>query len=718
MDDFFSHVSQAFQLPLKNPVLIFSLILFIILLSPIVLRKLRIPAIIGLIISGVIIGPKGFNLIGEKLMESDGAMKLFATIGLLYIMFMAGLELDMKEFKKYRTKSFTFGFLTFIIPITLGFPICYYVLNLDFMAALLTASMFATHTLVAYPIVSKYGITKRPAVAISIGGTILTDTAVLIILAIISSAATGKLDADFWIRLISSLTIFSIIMFLLIPRIARWFFSKLESEKTSHYIFVLSIVFFAAFLAEMAGIEHIIGAFVAGLVLNKLIPQSSALMNRIDFIGNAIFIPFFLISVGMVVDIKVLFQGSWWPLVVAGVLTTFAIFSKWFAALLTQLIFKMTKTERQVIFGLSTAHAAATLAIIMVGYQKNILSIDIVNGTIILILITCMVASFVSENAGRKLLLETPDDELLNAPSKRSQHLLVATNELKGNENLLDLSILITDKSVSNPISVVNVLANDVEAEKRIRASRNHMDEIIRHFSSGEIKVNTIATIDHNLSSGIARTSKELAADIVILNDSNNTNMFMRLVGDERAHLLDVCPKTVFFCQLDKSFSEKKRIVLICPAFADLENSFTNWLERILRLSKELKLDLLVFSTEITFEKIKTYSDKRKISLSMKNTKIVELEDFFLQNFRIEKTDLLVMCNARAGSISYSINSDLFLPKIEKAFESNDKILIYPSQEIVENAFSTYDDISSEAISKGVETLQKIGKEVGNIFKK
>jgi Kef-type K+ transport system membrane component KefB len=718
MDDFFEHVSQAFHLPLKNPVLIFSLILFIILLSPIILRKLKIPAIIGLIISGVIVGPKGFNLIGEKLMESDGAMKIFATIGLLYIMFMAGLELDMNEFKKYRNKSFTFGFLTFIIPLSLGFPICYYALNLDFTASLLTASMFATHTLVAYPIVSKYGITKRPAVAISIGGTILTDTAVLIILAVISSSANGKLDLDFWIRLVSSLTIFSIIMFLFIPRIARWFFSKLESEKNSHYIFVLSIIFFAAFLAEMAGVEHIIGAFVAGLVLNKLIPHSSALMNRIEFIGNAIFIPFFLISVGMVVDIKVLFTGSWWPLIVAGVLTSFAIFSKWFAALLMQLIFKMTSTERQIIFGLSTAHAAATLAIIMVGYQKNILSIDIVNGTIILILITCMVASFVTESAGRKLLLETPDDELLTAPQKRSQHLLVATNELKGNENLLDLSILITDKSVVNPISVVNVLANDQEAEIRIRASRNHMDEIIKHFSGGEIKINAIATIDHNLSSGIARTSKELAADIVVLNDSAKANLLMRIVGDDRDHLLDVCPKTVFFCQLDHSFAEKKRIVLICPPYSDLENSFASWLERILRLARELNLELILFATDFTYDKIKFYIKKRKFSLEIKHFSIVELDDYFVHNFNIDKSDFFVMCAARSGSISSSINLDLFLPKIEKIFEANDKIIIYPSQEIAENIFSNYEDISADVISKGVETVQKIGKEVGNIFKK
>ncbi len=716
MNHFFSHLLDEFQLPLRNPVLIFSLILFIILLSPILLRKIRIPSIIGLIISGVIIGPKGLNLLGEKMMESDGAVKLFSTIGLLYIMFMAGLELDMNEFKKYRNKSFTFGFFTFIIPLALGFPICYYGLNLDPLASLLTASMFSTHTLVAYPIVSKFGITKKPAVAIAIGGTILTDTAVLIILAVISSSSKGNLDFQFWLSLLTSLTIFTLIMFLIIPRVARWFFSKLESEKTSHYIFVLSIIFFAAFLAEVAGVEPIIGAFVAGLALNRLIPHSSALMNRIEFIGNALFIPFFLISVGMVVDIKVLLEG-YWALTIAAVLTTFAIFSKWFAALATQLVFKMTSAERQVIFGLSTAHAAATLAIIMVGFQDNILGIEIVNGTVILILVTCMVASFVTESAGRKLLLEQSDDETLTAPQKRSQHLMVATNELKGNENLLDFSILVTDKKVLNPISVVNVVPNDLEAEKRIHRSRHHMDEIIKHFSSGEMKINAIATIDHNLSSGIARTSKELAADIVVLNDSNKENLLMRVVGDDRDHLLDVCEKTVFFCKFDHAFAAKKRIVLVVPALAELENGFVNWLERILRLSNELNLPIYVFSNETTFEKIELYKQGQKYSNQLIHQVLDDVDEFFLMNFKIEESDLLVICSSRLGSVSYQTGINMFLSKFEKAYSNNDHIFIYPSMEFTENIYSNYEDFSGEAIVKGVETIQKIGKEVGNIFR-
>ncbi len=212
MNYLFDHLWKAFRFPIENPVLIFSLILFIILLSPILLRKIRIPSIIGLIISGVIIGPKGLNLIGERLLEDSGSVKLFSTIGLLYIMFMAGLELDMNQFKKHRNKSLTFGILTFSIPMVLGFPICHYGLGLSITASLLTASMFATHTLVAYPIVSKFGINKKSAVAITVGGTILTDTAVLIILAVIMGSAQGSLNQAFWIKLGVSLAIFSAIM--------------------------------------------------------------------------------------------------------------------------------------------------------------------------------------------------------------------------------------------------------------------------------------------------------------------------------------------------------------------------------------------------------------------------------------------------------------------------------------------------------------------------
>jgi Kef-type K+ transport system membrane component KefB len=719
MNYFFEHLINAFHLPLKNPVLLFSLLLFIILLSPILLRKARIPNIIGLIISGVIIGPKGLGIIGENAMAQEGSIKLFSTIGLLYIMFIAGLELDLNRFRKQINKSLIFGGLTFIIPLGLGYPICSEILQLSPLASLLTASMFATHTLVSYPIISKYGLAKHSSVAITVGGTILTDTAVLIILAIITSAEKGNLDFGFWLTLITSLSIFSAIMFLLIPRIAKWFFSKLDSEKTSQYIFVLSVLFFSAFLAEVAGVEGIIGAFVAGLVLNRLIPTSSILMNRIEFIGNSLFIPFFLIFVGMVVDYRAFFNGTW-PLIIAGVLTAFAIFSKWLAALVTQWIFKMSNNERQIIFGLSTSHAAATLAIIMVGYNNGngILDINIVNGTVILILFTCMTSSFVTEAAGKKLLIQISEESDLdeNETRLRNQHIIVSINELNGNEQLLDFALLISDQKVINPISVVSVYPNDAAAERMIRKSRKSLEDIVKHFSGHESKLNTIATIDHNVSSGLSRVAKELVADIVVLNDSRNKNLLSRIIGDDRAHLLDVCDRTIFFCQLDNPSVSYDKVIVIAPPLSELESNFALWVERVIRLAQELTISIDLYASNATHERFEKVGLANKLDFNIHFQEIENVDDFFLY-FDKKDHGIIVFCGARVGSVSYDLGTESFADKIEKACPNNDTIFIYPGMEL-DKMNENYNDISSTAINAGVETIQKIGREVGNIFKK
>jgi Kef-type K+ transport system membrane component KefB len=394
---FFDTFITQFQLPVANPVLMFAIVLLIILLSPILLRKIRIPAVVGFIIAGIIVSPHGFNVL-----KKNSAIELFSTIGLLYIMFIAGIELDLNDFAKKKHKSLVFGVLTFSIPILIGFPVCYYFLGYSLTTSILTASMFATHTLVAYPIASKYGVSKNEAVAVTVGGTILTDTTVLIILAIVMGSVKGGLDLMFWVRLIISLGIFTMIEFLLVPRIAKWFFNRVQNDKTSHYIFVLLVVFLSAFFAQLAGIEPIVGAFAAGLALNPLVPHTSKLMTQIEFVGNAIFIPFFLISVGMLVDLSVLFRG-YHALVIAGALTVVALVGKWLSALITQKIYKYSNAQRGLIFGLSSSHAAATMAIILVGYKANIIDDNILNGTIILILVTCIVASFATEKASVKI---------------------------------------------------------------------------------------------------------------------------------------------------------------------------------------------------------------------------------------------------------------------------------------------------------------------------
>lgn len=715
MDSFLKHFLVEFRLPLTNPVLVFSLILFIILLSPIVLRKLRIPGIIGLILSGIIIGPKGLGIIGQNSIAAEGWIKLFSTIGILYIMFMAGLDLDLNQFKKYYKRSVVFGAMTFFIPLLLGFPICYYGLKLTPMASLLTASMFSTHTLVAYPIVSKFGLTKHHSVAISVGGTILTDTAVLIILAIISSASNGELDWAFWIRLITSLFFFSLIMFYVLPKVTRWFLKKLDTEKTSQYILILSVVFFSAFLAEVAGVEHIIGAFVAGLVLNRLIPHNSILMNRIDFIGNALFIPSFLIFVGMVVDYRALFQG-YWPLVIAVVLTSFAIFSKWLAAFVTQVIYRMTATERRMIFGLSTSHAAATLAIIIVGFQDKILDINVVNGTILLILITCMVASFVTENAGKELLLqlaESGEDEALES-KLRNKHVVVAMNSLAGNEKLLEFALQVSDPKVINPISIVSVLPNSRQAEQIIHKSRKSLEEIVKHFSGYETKLNTIATIDLNVSSGISRVAVELVADAVIVNDSSQPNLLKMLVGDDREHLLETCDKTIFFCQIEKPAIEYNRLVIFAPEYAELESYFISWAERILRYANELKLEIQAYMTQSCYERLLRVGHVNKINASVTWHHFEPTEDALPS---LHSDDMFCMVSARLGSISFKPELESFASKLIKGYQNNDWVLIYPGQDM-DLSYRNYEDITGKPIGVGVGTLSRIGKEVGSIFKK
>lgn len=713
MISFFEHFIHEFQLPLRNPVLIFSLILFIILLSPIILRRLNIPAIIGLIIAGVAVGPHGFNFL-----DKTSAIDLFSTIGLLYIMFIAGLELDMNEFKSNRNKSLIFGFYTFIIPLLIGFPVCYYLLGYDFNASFLTASMFSTHTLVAYPIVSKLGISKSPSVAIAVGGTILTDTAVLIILAVIIGNSQGELNQEFWWRLGLSLAIFSAIMFAVIPRIAKWFFSKLESEKHSHYIFVLSVVFFAAFLAEVAGVEPIIGAFVAGLALNKLIPHSSPLMNRIEFIGNSLFIPFFLISVGMLVDIRVILGGKD-ALMVAFTLSAVALIGKWLAAWLTQKSFGFTGTQRRLIFGLSSAHAAATLAIILVGYKAGILDESILNGTIILILITCLVATFATEKAAKKLVIESDGDNLNTdeTTSIEQEHILLPIIDISKMDRLLELAVFLKEKKSTNPISILSVVSNNDEAEMNILKTRKKLEDFVRQASASETKTNIITTIDHNAASGITRISREIMADMILLGWPQRSGLLDKIIGEKIDGILNNTDKTTFICHLEKPLVLHKRMVLLIPPLAEHESGFSFLLSKVFRLANELSTQSLILCNDDTKNAIESWIKRSKTSSTMNFEFFEDWEDFLIIAGKIQENDLMMVVSARKGAASYMSVLENIPAKLEKYFENN-RIVIYPQQFKFHLNSDQYGDISSEPINKGLEAVQKLGRELGHIFKK
>lgn len=678
---------NQFTLPLNHSVHVFAILLAVVLFVPIILKRINVPSIIGLIIAGVIIGPYGLNLIDNQ----HQGVSMFSTIGLLYIMFIVGLELDLNEFLANKNKSIVFGIFTFIVPISIGFPVCHYLLGYDFNASFLTASMFATHTLVTYPIVSRLGVAKNQAVAITVGGTILTDTAVLIILALILSSTDGGFNAMFLIKLLISLVIFTAIVFLVIPRIAKWFFQKSGNEKYSHYIFVLFIVFLCGFLAELGGIEPIIGAFAAGLALNHLIPHSSALMNRIEFFGNSLFIPIFLISVGMLVDMSVVFNGMT-TIIVAGVLTVTAIVGKWVAAFFTQKSFKYSVTQRNIIFGLSSSHAAATIAVIIVGFNAGILDEYILNGTIILILLTCIVASFVTQDSAKKLAVCQENAPL--TPSELGafgqEKILVPIANPSNIGHHVELGLLIKDKSSVNSISLLGVVANNEAAEKNIVSFRKQLQEFIDNATAAEIDVDTITTIDHNAANGIVRIARELMADIVILGWPGKMGVLEKLLGDKVDLIIKNVDKNLFICHIEQELITHKRIVVISPPLVEKEIGFNMWLLKIVKLSQELSVPILHLGHPDTQEII---ANTKNLGASFTFQPFVDWQNPLLYGDLIKDDDMIILVSAHQGYISYVPALDHLPTRLEERYPHHSRIVVYPKQRAVEGLLGSDDSL-------------------------
>ncbi|WP_295122404.1 cation:proton antiporter [uncultured Chitinophaga sp.] len=703
-----------FKLPLKDPIPILSLVLFIILLAPIILRKFRIPSIIGLILAGMAIGGHGFNLI-EK-----GSIDLFGKAGLLYIMFLAGLELDMTEFRKNRHRSLVFGAFTFFIPILLGYFVCTYLLHFNLMATLLVSSMFATHTLVAYPLASRLGITKNEAVTVAVGGTIITDTAVLLILAVITGAQQGNLNTAFWLKLGISVVVFAAIILWVFPAIGRWFFRKIKDDKTSHFIFVLALVFLAAFLAELAGVEGIIGAFLAGLALNQLIPHTSSLMNRIEFVGNALFIPFFLISVGMIVDLRVLLKGQQ-ALFIAGALTIMALFSKWLAAFFTQLVFKYTPAQRNVIFGLSSSHAAATIAVILIGYNMGIIDEHVLNGTVILILITCMVGSFVTQNAGRKLAI-VESEKIPEIPTGPERTLIPISNFDKL-EPLLDFSMMMRNPAVASPIHPLVIVKDDEEAREKIFLSNKLMEKALINAAATENNIQMVARVDLNVSDGISRTVKELLVTDVVLawSDKNTTTdrLFGTLFGTTSENVLQGVWETVYICQLMHPLNTARRLVLMLPQNAEYELGFAHYMQKMMRLAKQAGARLQLYCTERTGGAVNELMRLTKTTMDVTFHRFDNMEDFLVLARSISRDDLLVMVTARKGTLSYSAYMENLPGRLARHFKDNNLLLIYPEQTELENIEPGVQalDLTLTPIQEQITNLNKIGKAVKRIFK-
>lgn len=663
----------SFSLPIGDPVLIFALILLIVLFSTITLKKFNIPSVIGLILAGTILGPNGFTIL-----ERDSSIVLFGTVGLLYIMFMAALEIDIAEFKKNKHKSMLFGFFTFAIPMILGTLAGFFLLGLGWVSAILLASMFASHTLLSYPLASQLGITKNRAVATTVGGTIITDTAALLILAVIAASANGDIDTFFWVQLFTLTLFFGIAVFWGLPRVAYWFFSNYE-ESVPQYIFVLAMVFLSAFLAKLCHLEPIIGAFMAGLALNRFIPHSSALMNRIEFIGNAVFIPFFLIGVGMIVDVRV-FISDVNTILVAFVMTTTALASKWAAAFVMQKLLGYSLAERQVMFGLSVNQAAATLAAVFIGFKLGFFNEAILNGTVAMILITCLVGSFITEKWGQEIAENEAD--VVSQKDETEAKILVAVEDAEKINELMQLALMIKNGS-EQPIYALHVVRESSKADEQVIFSSKMLKQAVELGSATESPVQVISSIAPTVSQGIVRAGRELrTSDTLLAWDGNYDETNKQLFGSVIDAIIKKTSQSLNIVCLSQPLNTIKKITVLMPPRIELEQGFVHTLTNVKQLVKELSAAPSIVGSSLTLR----YAEAVMMLKPEIKTTQKRFDDWRnLETFakECEKDELLIFLAARPGTLSWDEFMDTAPQTLSQKMKDKNFIVSYPTQNTV-----------------------------------
>jgi Kef-type K+ transport system membrane component KefB len=711
-------IQNAFniELPITDPTQKFLIILVIILVIPLLSDKLKIPHLLGMIVAGIVIGPNGFNLL-----ERDSGIILSGTAGLLYIMFLAGLEIDITEFKKNSKKSVLFGLYTFLLPMTLGTLSGVYLLNFSLASSILLASMFASHTLLAYPILSKLGVTKNRAVNIAVGGTVITDTLALLVLAIIVGMSLGEVNAFFWTKLTVSIIIFGVIIIILFPIIGHWFFKRYD-DSVSQYIFVLMMVFLGAVLAELAGIEAIIGAFLSGLALNRLIPSTSPLMNRVSFVGNAIFIPFFLIGVGMLVDYRTFIQG-YEAIKVAFVMTAVSTIAKYGASWLTQKSLRLTIDERRIIFGLSNAQAAATLAAVLVGYNViigqtdsgepiRLLNENVLNGSIIMILVTCTIATFSAQKGGKNIALSeaTPND---GNEAEATERILIPVSNPETMEELISLSRIIKSKGNKNNLYALSVISSENKDTNGESHARKLLEKAKISASSTDLSIHTLIRYDLNAVNGISNNIKENQITDLILGVSTKKDSSQTVFGSFSEDIVARSNITTFFYKSYQPIATIKRHIVIIPEKAEYELGFAFWLAKIWNIGVNTGSKLHFFTSEKIIHVLKELTDKHPINAEFSS--FPHWDDFLILSKEIRQDDNIIVVMSRKKHLSYN-KSMLKIPDyFNRYFNSTSYIFIYPMQT---NTQEDKVDLTNSSMFEAIEKVEIIGKTIATIFRK
>lgn len=701
---------ESLNLPVSDPVLIVAIVMLIILISPLIFKKLKVPGIVGIIVSGTIVGP---SLTG--LLERDATIILLGTVGLQYLMFMAGLSIDLNQFNRLRNKSIIFGVISFGMPMLLAYLVSPTLLGYSLATAFLLGSIVGSHTLLAYPIAHRLGITKNSAVTMTMGGTMVTDALSLAILALVVGSMEDGITLGFLGSFSLSVGIFVAGAIIVIPRLGRWFFRTFPKENDADYVFLVAVLFVNAWLADMAGLAPIIGAFLAGILLNRLVPESSPLMSRVQFVGNALFIPFFLISVGMLVDVSVLGSLEVWY--TALLFTGMVVVGKFIAAFASRFIFKLSNAEGFAIFGLSVPQAAATLAVTLIGFDVGLFDELAVNAVVIMILITCLIGPYLVEKFGRQIA--EAESRKQYTKSDAPQRILVPLANPTTAEALMDIAFAVRDENSTESVFPLTVVRDGSNVEAQVADSEKMLSHAVIYATAAEVPVSPVTRVDMNIANGINRAIKEKRITSVIIGWNGESSARQRIFGGVLDQLLEQTDEMIMVSKIEEKISTNEHVVLAIPPFASLEPGFIDAIRNIKILVNQMGTDLKVIGVSDRLQILKGIIAKAEPTVK---TEYIEIPNWLKL---IEKLDdildaktLFILMSAREGTISWRPGLDRLPGLIANRFPKNNFMTIFPSEMVSQQNDSDFKviqcvnesaiTIKSESVSDLKEMIQEM----------
>ena len=668
-------------LPITSPTLIFFVVLFIILIAPIVMGKLRIPHIIGMVLAGIVIGPYGLNVL-----ERDSSFELFGRVGLLYIMFLAGIEMDMEGLKKDLGKVTVFGLLTCFVPFILTYLSCVWYLGYPSLASLLLGCIMASNTLVAYPIVVRYGLQRSTVTTLSVGASMLSLLIALVVTAALVGSMSGDTGTLFWVMFFVKFVVWCIAMTWLIRHMTRWFLRR-YSDSVMQYIFVLAVMFISAATCELIGLEGILGAFVSGLVLNRFIPNISPLMNRIEFIGNAIFIPYFLIGVGMLINAGLLLEGGNTILVVACI-GIFGTLGKAIAAFLTSFFFHRSVHEGNLMFGMTSAHAAGAIALVMVGVNleiapgQHLLGDEALNAVVIMILFTCIISTVVTDYASRTIVLKEKSQRKMPEDDGKAddEKILIPVKYPETCDTLLNMAMLMRNEKLSRGLIALNVVYDDLDATYNQQEGQRLLEQIEKKAAAADVQVQTQVRLATNIANGIKHAFKEYDASEIILGQHIHDNSTRRFWGQFAQSLFNGLNRQIIIARCTIPLNTIRVFHVAVPSRAEYEPGFYRWLERVSRMVTRLGCRILFHGRDESLSLIRTFLSNRFPSIRADYAIMQHWNDFKSLAAQVEEHQMLVVVTARPGTVSYKSAMERLPDELTTYYKYKNVMIIFPDQ--------------------------------------